>query len=530
MKTKYLHFIIALALFQFAISFHSYSQWTTAGSVTGVGTFPSISVVDQNTVWIAGGPSGVPIVFRTTNGGTNWTSIPTTGISLDLFCVWGVDANTAYVGDGGAAGGAGGNASFYKTTNAGTTWTIVGSTGGTGGFFNAITFSKIAQSFGIAQSDPPTGVGSPYYVSVTTDAGSSWTVTNPPGIAGAASAQNSIVVIDNLFYGFGLNAGASRVHLTSNGGTNWYIGTLGLTGGFISGLAFKEDKVLGLAAASASLPNISRTTNGGLNWTLVNTGAGVTGYCNLKWIEGTNTAYLSGAVGAGGVVKKSTDAGLTWTVMTTSSLAGITHFEFRRVANRVYGYAVTGTGAVLKLTDIITPTITATLNLTVNLQACSPNQDTITVLIRSATAPYLIVDSAKAYLSPTGTASLKLINVFDGVSYYIVVKHRNSIETWSKDPGEVFAAGLLNFDFTTANTQAFGNNMVNVGGEWSIYTGDVTQDGIVDGGDGALIDNDAFNFVTGYVPTDLNCDSIVDGSDASFADNNAFNFVSLIRP
>ncbi len=94
----------------------------------------------------------------------------------------------------------------------------------------------------------------------------------------------------------------------------------------------------------------------------------------------------------------------------------------------------------------------------------------------------------------------------------------------------MFTGGALSYDFTSSQTQAFGGNMVNVGGEWSFYTGDVNQDGIVDGADAALIDNDAFNFVTGYVATDLNCDDVVDGSDAAFADNNVFNFVQVIRP
>ena len=72
--------------------------------------------------------------------------------------------------------------------------------------------------------------------------------------------------------------------------------------------------------------------------------------------------------------------------------------------------------------------------------------------------------------------------------------------------------------------------MVNVGGEWSFYTGDVDQDVIVDITDNALIDNDAFNLVTGYVNTDLNCDMIVDITGAAFADNNTFNFVAVVRP
>ena len=170
------------------------------------------------------------------------------------------------------------------------------------------------------------------------------------------------------------------------------------------------------------------------------------------------------------------------------------------------------------------------LYLTVNLEACSPHTDTITVIVRNATSPFAVVDSSRIVLDASGNASLSFENVVNGVNYYLVVRHRNSIETWSKAGGEVFTGGTLTYDFTTAASQAFGNNMVNVGGEWSIFTGDVNQDGIVDGGDLSLIDNDAFNFVTGYVPTDLNCDSIVDGTDAAYADNNAFDFVQVQRP
>ncbi|MDQ3021752.1 MAG: hypothetical protein M3R36_14450 [Bacteroidota bacterium] len=533
MKTKYLHLVSVLVLVLFVISFRpAYSQsWTAAGSVTGVGTSPSISVVDQDIVWIAGGPSGSPQVRRTINGGGTWTMIPTTGILLDLFCVWGIDATTAYVGDGGAAGGAGGNATFYKTTNAGVSWTPVASTGGTLGFMNGIVFSKINPLIGVAQSDPPTGGTGPYYISKTINGGITWTPEAPPGIAsGLASAQNSIVVIDDQFYGFGLNATPTRIYLTINGGLTWNVRALNIAGGFISGFAFKENKSIGLAASSTSLPSISRSVDGGVSWAPLNTGVGVTGYCNLKWIEKSSTAYLSGAVGAGGVVKKSTDDGLTWTIMPTGGVVNITHMEFRRIANTVYGYAVNAAGTVIKLVDVITPTNTSTLNLTVNLQACSPTPDVIDVLMRSAVSPYLIVDSTRALLSASGTAALTFTHVFNGINYYIVAKHRNSIETWSKSGGEVFSGGVLNYDFTTAASQAFGSNMVLVGSEYSFYTGDVNQDGTVDLTDLSLIDNDAFNFVTGYVSTDLNCDMIVDVTDATFADNNASNFVALVRP
>jgi hypothetical protein len=170
------------------------------------------------------------------------------------------------------------------------------------------------------------------------------------------------------------------------------------------------------------------------------------------------------------------------------------------------------------------------LNLTANLEACSPTPDTIIVSLRNVTSPYSLVEMTKSYLNAAGNANVNFAKAVNGVNYYLVVNHRNSIETWSKSGGEVFSGAVLNFNFTSAATQAFGNNMVLVGGKFSFYTGDVNQDGTVDLADDAIIDNDAFNFVTGYVNSDLNYDNIVDLTDASFADNNTYNFVSVIRP
>jgi hypothetical protein len=65
---------------------------------------------------------------------------------------------------------------------------------------------------------------------------------------------------------------------------------------------------------------------------------------------------------------------------------------------------------------------------------------------------------------------------------------------------------------------------------YCIYSGDVNLDGTIDASDVSSIDNDASNFLSGYVATDLTGDSFVDGSDFSIADNNAFSFVSVIRP
>lgn len=55
--------------------------------------------------------------------------------------------------------------------------------------------------------------------------------------------------------------------------------------------------------------------------------------------------------------------------------------------------------------------------------------------------------------------------------------------------------------------------------------------GFLDGLDLSLIDNDAFNFVSGIrLSTDLNADDIVDGTDFALVDNNAANFIGVIAP
>jgi hypothetical protein len=158
--------------------------------------------------------------------------------------------------------------------------------------------------------------------------------------------------------------------------------------------------------------------------------------------------------------------------------------------------------------------------------------DTVKVYLRNATAPYTLVDSTKSLLNSSGTGTFTFSYPANGVNYFIVIKHRNSIETWSKT-AQAFTAGSLTYNFSTLNTQAYGNNMKQVDASpvrFAIYSGDVNQDGTVDATDVSTIDNAASIFVSGYVVTDLTGDDFVDGTDFAIADNNAANFVSAIRP
>lgn len=158
--------------------------------------------------------------------------------------------------------------------------------------------------------------------------------------------------------------------------------------------------------------------------------------------------------------------------------------------------------------------------------------DTVTVYLRSIFTPYLIVDSAKGYLNSSGEGMFNFNHANNATSYYIIIKHRNSLETWSA-LGQSFVASQLFYSLSTSSSQAYGNNLVQVDNSptrFAIFSGDVNQDGIIDAADLSAVDNDAFNSVSGYVNTDVNGDDFVDASDLSIVDNNSHNIVLVRNP
>lgn len=64
----------------------------------------------------------------------------------------------------------------------------------------------------------------------------------------------------------------------------------------------------------------------------------------------------------------------------------------------------------------------------------SQTTDTITVELHSSLAPYDFVVSRNGVLSTDGNATITFPGVYSNNAYYVVVKHRNSIETWSRLP------------------------------------------------------------------------------------------------
>lgn len=159
--------------------------------------------------------------------------------------------------------------------------------------------------------------------------------------------------------------------------------------------------------------------------------------------------------------------------------------------------------------------------------------DTIKVYLNIIISPYSSVDSAKAVLSSGGTTALTFNNAPNG-TYYIVFRHRNSLETWSKSGGQTLTKGASNnYTFNDLTTKAYGNNMLQIDTSplrYGFYSGDVDQNGFIDLSDVITIYNAASAFAAGYIITDVNGDNIADLSDILIAYNNAAGFVSVIKP
>jgi hypothetical protein len=153
--------------------------------------------------------------------------------------------------------------------------------------------------------------------------------------------------------------------------------------------------------------------------------------------------------------------------------------------------------------------------------------DDILVELRHATT-YALVASTQALLLTNGTAACTFSTAPNG-SFYVVVKHRSAIETWSSNP--VVIAASSSYNFTNAANKAFGNNMREIEpGIFAFYNGDINQDNTIDNtdSDALLADVSISNF--GELSTDLNGDGSVDNSDTDLFFINLENSVFASFP
>jgi hypothetical protein len=197
------------------------------------------------------------------------------------------------------------------------------------------------------------------------------------------------------------------------------------------------------------------------------------------------------------------------------------------------GQQATGNNLINVTSPFVDLNLTSFIEGFYNSSSNSMVRDTMRVLLRNNFAPYAVVDSGKTFLTTSGTGTITFANASNGVDYYLQLKHRSALETWSKSPGQQFSASVLNYNFSTSSAQAFGSNMPQIDASplrYGEYGGDVNQNGVIDLNDIIIVNNAAGSFAAGYVVEDLDGNNIVELTDVLIAYNNAGNFVLKIVP
>jgi hypothetical protein len=155
--------------------------------------------------------------------------------------------------------------------------------------------------------------------------------------------------------------------------------------------------------------------------------------------------------------------------------------------------------------------------------------DHITVELHDAGNYWTIIHTAADVELTTEGAAVITIPAEHSGSYYITVKHRNSIETTTA-AAVSFSGTAINYSFNSLSS-VYGENMgISGDGRYLIFAGDVNQDGFIDTQDYIGIDNDSYNYAYGYLVTDVDGNGMVDTNDYIPIDNNNYRYIGVILP
>lgn len=159
--------------------------------------------------------------------------------------------------------------------------------------------------------------------------------------------------------------------------------------------------------------------------------------------------------------------------------------------------------------------------------ATSTQADSVTIEVHDAADGTLVGAPVKTVVNTNGNSQVMVPGLAG--SYYVGIKHHNSLETWTAAPIEIVDS--VSYDFSNAASKAYGDNQVQVApGKFALWTGDINGDGVIETSDYLSMENDVLAILFGYNQTDLTGDAVVETADYLLMENNILQIPFAVLP
>lgn len=432
-------------------------------------------------------------VWRSTDRGTNWTNL---NISLTLTQFYRIatepnngnhvmggtqdngtqrtlgtlNYNLAFGGDGGEVCFHSQNSNYIlgetqnngvcRSTNNGVTWNSA-TTGlsGSGAWVGPlISHPRDAGVFYTARAQ----------VFKTTDWAANWSA-----ISSGTSGTIRELAISKSSPEIMFATSGSQIFKSTNSGTTFSNVTSGLPGRTITSVYVHPDSsdIVVITFSGFGGGHVYRSTNGGSSWQNISGNLPDSPANDVLIFPLSNQTLFFAATDVGVFVSE--NYGSSWIELADGLPNTVAiHLDYNRTSKEIFigthGRGIYKTSLLFKMNAKLL--IEGRYNNVTN----SMVPDTVSIYLASAYSPFTKIDSARVIFNTNGEGAVYFSKAVRDSNYYMVIKHRNSIETWSAVP-QTFNSYDMTYDFTTAQNKAYGNNLVQKGSKWCIYSGELTN-------------------------------------------------------
>jgi photosystem II stability/assembly factor-like uncharacterized protein len=340
------------------------ATWSVLNSGTTERLY-DISFIDADTGYAAGAKG---TILKTTNGGASW-SASASPVTNDIFAITVEGADNIIVGTASASV----TQFLSRSTDFGATWTNV-SPGGFSSAVNEIVFADNNTVYilaaggnllkstngGASFSAITSAGGGQLYGGYFTDANNGYITSQDGSVYKTTNGGTSWIpgAVDNLIIycitasSTGLVAAgeAGIIAISNDNGTSWNSAVNSVTYELLKKVIFVDENTGYVCGGSTTAADTSgfllKTTNGGATWTKMDYNFKFQVYSIAMpaanaWYAGTGDNKLL----------KSTDAGITWNVLTQPITGTTNDFNDIAFADLNVGYAAGLSGKIIKTTD-----------------------------------------------------------------------------------------------------------------------------------------------------------------------------------